>query len=47
MVADSRVDVESYPVGTRVNNIHNDGPDLMQRIPVATTGLLDLDAPVG
>lgn len=41
-IADARTDLEAYPVSTRVNDFHNDSPDLLARIPLETTGTLDL-----
>lgn len=33
ILSDAREDLEAYPVSTRVNNIRNDSPDLLTRVP--------------
>ena len=45
ILASSREDVEAYPVGPRVNDARNDGPELMERAARPSTGLLDFGAP--
>jgi putative SOS response-associated peptidase YedK len=45
LIADARQDVASYPVSTRVNNIRNDSPDLMEKVRTYTIDSLNLDAP--
>jgi putative SOS response-associated peptidase YedK len=35
MLAAARVDLQGYPVSTRVNNTRNNSPDLLERLPGA------------
>lgn len=43
LLADAREDLEAYPVGTRVNDARNDGPELMDEIQPPPVGLFRLD----
>ena len=41
LVAGARDDFASRPVSPRVNNVRNDGPELIEKVAVAATGSLD------
>ena len=43
LIADARQDLGAYPVGPRVNDARNDGPDLMEQVPPPRVGLFPLD----
>ena len=45
LLAESRQDLEAYPVSTRVNDARNDGPELMDKILPPPAGLFPLDEP--
>ncbi len=41
LLAQAQADFASHPVSTRVNSIHHEGPELIAKISIANTGLLD------
>lgn len=45
LLADAREDLAGYPVGTRVNDVRNDFPELLDKVDTYSIGTLDFDAP--
>ena len=43
ILADARQDLAAYPVGPRVNDARNNGPDLMEKVPPPPPDLFPLD----
>ena len=44
IIADARQDLEAHPVGTRVGDARNDGPELMEKVRPPRIGLFPPDA---
>ena len=45
ILADARQDLSAHPVGTRVGDVRNDSPELMDKIQPPRTSLFPLDGP--
>lgn len=47
LIANTRDDVEAYPVGPGVNNTRHNSPELVEKVRTYSIGSLNLDAPIG